>query len=81
MAALYINNEKVAEVKIQTQPGIFMLTGAPLFVGKDTGQPASSDYESPFTFTGGTIKQVTIDVSGDPYRNLDKEMQAMLTRD
>jgi arylsulfatase len=81
LAALYINNEKVAETKIQTQPGIFMLTGAPLFVGKDTGQPASSDYESPFTFTGGTIKQVTIDVSGEPYRDLDKEMQAMMTRD
>lgn len=81
MAALYINNEKVAEAKIQTQPGFFMLTGALLFVGRDTGQPASSDYTSPFAFTGGTIKQVTIDVSGEPFRDLEKELGGMLTRD
>ncbi len=81
MAALYINNEKVAEINIQTQPGMFMLTGAMLYVGKDTGQPASGDYESPFAFTGGIIKQVTIDVSGEPFRDLEKELQGMLSRD
>jgi hypothetical protein len=57
MAALYINDQKVAEEKIQTQLGMFSLTGSMLYVGRDVGEPASSDYESPFAFTGGTIKE------------------------
>ncbi len=81
MVALYINDEKVAEEKIMTQPGMFALTGAMLYVGKAVGEPASSDYESPFAFTGGTIKQVIIDVSGDRFRDLEKDLQAMLMRD
>ena len=81
MAALYINNEKVAEVKIQTQPGNFSLDGEGLNIGKDAGQPVSSDYESPFEFTGGVIKQVIVDVSGEPFRDLEKELQGMLMRD
>jgi arylsulfatase A-like enzyme len=81
MAALYINNEKVAEAKIQTQPGNFSLTGEGLNVGQDGGQPVSGDYESPFEFKGGVIKQVTVDVSGEPFRDLEKELQGMLARD
>ncbi len=81
MAALYINNENVAEAKIQTQPGNFSLVGEGLNIGKDAGQPVSSDYESPFEFTGGIIKQVIVDVSGEPFRDLEKELQGMLMRD
>ncbi len=81
MAALYINNQMVAEAKIQTQPGLFAITGAELHVGKDVGEPASSDYESPFEFTGGVIKQVIVDVSGERFRDLEKELQGMLMRD
>ena len=72
MAALYINNQLVAEAKIQTQPGNFGLTGAELHVGKDVGEPASDDYESPFEFSGGVIKQVIVDVSGERFRDLEK---------
>ena len=81
MAALYINNENVAEAKIQTQPGNFSLVGEGLNIGKDTGQPVSSDYESPFEFTDGIIKQVIVDVSGEPFLDLEKELQGMLMRD
>ena len=81
MAALYINNQNVAETKIQTQPGNFSLIGEGLNIGKDVGQPVSSDYESPFEFTGGIIKQVIVDVSGERFRDLEKELQGMLMRD
>jgi hypothetical protein len=47
----------------------------------DRGQPVSGDYQSPFEFRGGTIKQVTVDVSGEPFRDLEKELQAMFARD
>lgn len=81
MAALYINDQNVAEQRIKTQPGKFSLAGEGLNVGLDSGQPVSSDYQSPFTFTGGTIKQVTVDVSGEQYRDLERELQAMYARD
>lgn len=41
----------------------------------------SGDYQSPFEFRGGTIKQVTVGVSGEPFRDLEKELHAMLARD
>ena len=43
----------------------------------------TSDYpgEHPYVFTGGTIKRVAIDVSGNPYFDLEREAQAMLARE
>ena len=43
----------------------------------------TSDYPngSPHRFTGGTIKRVAVDVSGDPYVDLEREAQAMLARE
>ncbi len=35
----------------------------------------------PWPFTGGTIKRVAVDVSGDPYIDLEREAQAMLMRE
>lgn len=81
MAALYINNQNVAEARIKTQPATFSIAGEGLNVGMDGGQPVSSDYQSPFKFRGGVIKEVIVDVSGKPYRDLEKEMQVMLWRD
>ncbi len=81
LAALYINNEKTAEAKIQVQSGNFSLVGEGLNVGLDSGQPVSSDYETPFKFSGGVIKQVIVDVSGEPFRDLEKELRAMFSRD
>lgn len=37
--------------------------------------------EPPFRFTGGTIRRVVVDVSGEPYVDLAREAQAMLARE
>jgi arylsulfatase len=52
-------------------------------VGRDSGEAVTDDYPngSPHRFTGGTIKQVAVDVSGDPYVDLEREAQAMLMRE
>ena len=52
---LYINEEKVAEGKIEkTIPGRF---GIDTFgVGVDTGSPVSKDYSPPFAFAGNILK-------------------------
>lgn len=81
MAALYINDQVVAEQRIKTQPGKFSLAGEGLAVGRDGGQPVSNEYQAPFEFTGGTITQVVVDISGEHYRDLERELQAMFSRD
>lgn len=81
-ASLYIDDAKVGEASIKTQPGKFMLGGEGLNVGRDPGVPVSpSVYESPFAFTGGTIRDVTIDVSGEAYVDLELEALAAMKRD
>ena len=83
MLSLYIDDEKVGEAKIKTQPGKFSLAGEGLNVGLDRAEPATADYpgESPWAFTGGTIRKVVVDVSGDPWTDLQKEAEAAFARD
>lgn len=78
---LYVDDEKVGENEIMTQPGFFALGGDGLCVGRDSSSPVSNDYAAPFPFTGGTIDRVVVDVSGDPYVDHDKEVLAWLARD
>jgi hypothetical protein len=52
-------------------------------VGRDSSDAVTDDYpgERPYRFTGGTIKRLVIDVSGEPYVNLEREAEAMLARE
>jgi arylsulfatase len=83
MLSLYINKEKVGEAKIKTQPGKFSLAGEGLNVGLDRAEPVTDDYPgtSPWAFAGGTIHKVIVDVAGDPWVDLEKEVQAAFSRD
>jgi arylsulfatase len=80
---LYVDGEPVGSAEIKTQPGNFSLVGEGLNVGKDVGEPVTADYagERPWAFTGGTIKQVIVDVSGAPYVDIEKEAIAMMSRE
>jgi hypothetical protein len=46
-------------------------------------EPISDDYPgtSPFTFTGGAIKEAIVDVSREPFIDLKKEALAMMARE
>ena len=81
--SLFINDEKVGEGRIMTQPGNFSLVGEGLNVGKDPGEPVTADYRgrSPFAFTGGRIVKAIVDVSGEPFIDLEKEAVAMMARE
>lgn len=81
--SLYHGDHKVGEGRIKTQPGKFMIAGEGLCVGRDSGEPVTDDYpgEAPWPFTGGTIKRVAVDVSGEPFVDLEREAQAMLARE
>jgi arylsulfatase A-like enzyme len=81
--SLYHGDHKVGEGRIKTQPGYFSLAGEGLCVGRDSGEAVTDDYpgQAPFRFTGGTIKRVAVDVSGEPYLDLERQAQAMLSRE
>jgi arylsulfatase A-like enzyme len=81
--SLYIGDEKVGEGQIMTQPGNFSLVGEGLNVGKDPAEPITDDYPgtSPYAFTGGTIREAIVDVSGEPFVDMEKEAVAMMARE
>ena len=81
--SLYHGETKVGEGRIKTQPGGFMIAGEGLAVGRDVGDPVTEDYPGvrPYAFTGGTIRRVAVDVSGEPYVDLEREAAGMLMRE
>jgi hypothetical protein len=81
--SLYHGDRKVGEGRIKTQPASFELAGEGLCVGRDSGAAVTDDYpgQRPYRFTGGTIKRVAVDVSGEPYLDLEREAEAMLARE
>ena len=81
--SLFHGDTKVGEGRIKTQPGMYMIAGEGLAIGRDVGDPVTQSYpgERPYRFTGGTIQRVVVDVSGEPYIDLEREAQAMLMRE
>jgi len=81
--SLYYGDRKVGEGRIKTQPGKFSLAGEGLCVGRDSAEPVTDDYPGtpPWRFTGGTIRQVQVNVSGKPYVDLEHEAIAMMSRE
>lgn len=81
--SLYHGKEKVGEGQIKTQLGAFAIAGSGLYVGRHAGEPITDDYpgEPPHAFTGGTINRVAVDVSGEPYMDLEREAALMLMRE
>ncbi|NDV06304.1 arylsulfatase [Rhodococcus sp. IEGM 248] len=80
---LFYGDRKVGEGRIRTQPGKFSIAGEGLSAGRDTGEPVTDDYPgtAPWAFTGGTLHRVAVDVSGEPYVDLEREAAAMLSRE
>jgi hypothetical protein len=46
-----------------------------------SSDPVSSEYGSKSHFTGGTIRKVVFDVADDVYVDVERHMQAALSRD
>ena len=80
---LWYGDRKVGEGRIKTQPGKFSIAGEGLCVGRDSGEPVTDDYpgEAPWAFSGGTLRRVAVDVSGEVYLDLEREAAAMVARE
>ncbi len=72
---LYINDDKVGEAEIPVTSAICYDIPGNLACGGDEGEPVVDDYTTPFKFTG-VIKQVIVDVSGEPV--VHHEMQGRI---
>ncbi|MBV9001072.1 MAG: sulfatase-like hydrolase/transferase, partial [Solirubrobacterales bacterium] len=79
---LFHGEDKVGEGRIKTQPGAFGIAGTDLTVGRSISR-ITNDYpgERPWRFTGGTVKIVAVDVSGEPYVDLERAAAAMIARE
>ncbi len=78
--SLYHGEKKVGESKLKTQLGAFAIAGSGLYVGRHSGEPVTDDYpgEAPYTFTGGTINRIAVDVSGEPYVDLERQAEMLI---
>ena len=81
--SLYVDDRLVGSGVIRTQPGKFSLAGEGLCVGRDSGEPVTDDYtgQRPWETSGCTIARVIVDVSGQPYVDLEHEARAAFMRD
>ncbi len=80
--ALYVDDAPVADYRgMRVHPGTFGLAAASLSVGANNGSPVARAYAAPFAFTGGTIAQVRVDVSGTPYADLERDFARAFARD
>lgn len=76
---LFIDGKMVASAELpETVPISYGLGGA-FATGSDPGAPVIVDYDNPFPFTG-KIHSVTVDVSGEPIRDIEAEMRKAMAR-
>ena len=78
--SLYHGDAKVGAGSIKTQLGFFAVAGSSLYVGRQPGEPVTDDYpgESPYEFTGGTLKMVSVNVSGEQFTDLEHHAVMLL---
>jgi arylsulfatase len=79
--SLYVDEKKVGDGEIVTQPGDFCLVGDGICVGRDSASPVTPKYTAPFAFTGGTIDKVVVDVSGEKFVDHEKTVMAWFAMD
>lgn len=80
--ALYIDDAVVGSLAdVKSHPGTFGLAGAAISIGRNSGSPTSRAFKAPFVFTGGTIAKVVVDISGEPYVDLEKELALAFSKD
>ena len=79
--SLYVDDVKVGEGEIVTQPGNFCLTGDGIAVGRDSASAVTPEYQAPFAFTGGSIDKVVVDVSGEGYVDHEAQVRTWFSLD
>jgi arylsulfatase len=79
--SLYVDDVKVGEGPMVTQPGYFCVTGDGAAAGRDSGSAVTPAYQSPFAFSGGTIEKVVVDLSGTPFVDHEAQVRGWFMKD
>jgi len=61
-----------------TVPLSFAISGGGISCGRNEGQSVTSEYKSPFKYSG-KIKKVTLDFGGEPFFDAKAELRKLLT--
>lgn len=80
-ASLHINGVSVATGTIKIQPAFFSLSGEGMNVGRDRGQPVSTDYQSPFALRGAEIDHIELATGAEAAIDVQRQMDAAFRRD
>ena len=78
---LHVDDQIVARGDFRTQTGHYALAGEGLAIGYDSGDRASTEYQSGFAFTGGRVIKVVYDIADDLYVDEERELAAVMARD
>ena len=82
LLSLFHGEDKVGEGRIKTQPAAFGLSGTDLTVGRAISNITDDlPGQRPWAFTGGVLRMVAVDVSGEPYVDLERAAAAMIARE
>jgi uncharacterized membrane protein len=76
---LYIDDRLVGQADIAVTIPIRLTMGGGIVVGADPGAPVTTEYRSPFEFTG-RIHKVDVDVSGELITDPEAEMRIMMVK-
>ncbi len=80
--SIYVDDTVVGtRTGVRAHPGSFGLAGAGIKVGSNPGQAVCSAYRAPYPFTGGTIAQGVIDISGAPYLDVERDLARAFAKD
>jgi len=77
-AQLYIDGRLAGQAGFPVTTPVALNPGG-LTCGANPGSPVVADYRSPFRFTG-TLRSVTVDVSGDLISDTEGEMRMAMSR-
>ena len=77
-AQLYVDGELVGQADFPLTTPIAFNPGG-LTCGANPGSPVTPDYQAPFRFTG-TLRTVTVDLSGDLISDSESEMRLAMAR-
>jgi arylsulfatase len=78
-AQLYVDGKLAGQLQLPVTMPMSMGLGEGLSVGRDEGSAVSSEYAPPFAFNG-TLRTITVDVSGKLIEDTEAQVRQVMAR-
>jgi arylsulfatase len=80
LVELFLNDQAVGKGRIKSQPSNFGLDSK-LVVGRSLVPAVTKAITAPFAFKGGRVLGLVVDASGEPYRDLERQLAGIMMRE